>query len=352
MWLLPIVVAGAALVIYLASGRYASTDNAYVKGERVQVAAEVSGPIIDIDVVENQRVRQGDLLLQIDPRPYRIALNRAEAELQGARQEIESLKASYRQKQEEIKLAHSQEVFALAEYQRQSELAAKRVGTQRSAEETRRDLEVASQRIAMLNEELTRIVVGLANDPNIALISHPRVRQAMAARDEAALNLQRCEVRAPIDGIVARKPSIGMFAAPGVPLLAVVADTGLWIEANFKETDLTRVRAGQPVTIRIDTYPDREWHGTVNSISQASGAEFALLPPQNASGNWVKVVQRIPVRIDVPVRPDDPPLRTGMSATIDIDTGHVRRLADVWQPIASLFRWDGAAAAGTPPARK
>jgi len=346
MWSLPLIVGAAALVIYLQTGRYASTDNAYVKGDRVQIVTEVAGRIVDIAVIENQRVRKGELLLQIESQPYRIALQRAEAELHAARNEITSLKGAWRQKQEEIKLARSQEVYAVAENQRQSELSLRRVATQQKAEEARRDLDVANQRVAMLNEELARIVVGLAGDPDIPLAQHPRVRQAMAARDEAEMNLVRTRIVAPIDGIVSRKPTVGTYAAPGTALLSVVADDGLWIEANFKETDLTRVRAGQAVTIRIDTYPDYTWHGTVTSISQATGAEFALLPPQNASGNWVKVVQRIPVRIEVPVRGSDPPLRIGMSANIDIDTGHQRRLSDVWENLARLFRSDGAQAAG------
>jgi membrane fusion protein (multidrug efflux system) len=350
MWAIPVVVSAVALAVYLTSGRFSSTDNAYVKGERVQVAAEVSGPIVSISIVENQRVRRGDKLLQIDPRPYEIVLARSQAEMQAARSEILSLKVAYRQKQEEIKSAGSQLAYAQAENLRQSELAQRKVASQQRAEEAKRDLDVASQRVAMLNEELARTVVALFGDPDVPLEQHPRVRQAMAARDEAQLNLARTRVLAPIDGIVSRKPTVGAYAAAGSPLLAVVADDGLWVEANFKETDLTRVRPGQAVTIRIDTYPDHVWHGTVGSISQATGAEFALLPPQNASGNWVKVVQRIPVRIEVPVRPSDPPLRLGMSATVDIDTGHQRSLTDVWQGIARAL--GGDAAAGTPQATK
>jgi membrane fusion protein (multidrug efflux system) len=350
MWAIPVVVGAVALAVYLTSGRFSSTDNAYVKGERVQVAAEVSGPIVAISIVENQRVRRGDKLLQIDPRPYEIVLARSQAEMQAARSEIMSLKVAYRQKQEEIKSAGSQLAYAQAENLRQSELAQRKVASQQRAEEAKRDLDIASQRVAMLNEELARVVVALFGDPDVPLEQHPRVRGAMAARDEAQLNLARTRVLAPIDGIVSRKPTVGAYAAAGSPLLAVVADDGLWVEANFKETDLTRVRPGQAVTIRIDSYPDHVWHGTVGSISQATGAEFALLPPQNASGNWVKVVQRIPVRIEVPVRPSDPPLRLGMSATVDIDTGHQRSLTDVWLGIARAL--GGDAAAGTPQATK
>jgi len=346
MWSLPVIVLAVVLTFYLQSGRYSSTDNAYVKGDRVQIASDVAGRIIEIPVVDNQRVTKGTLLMQIDPQPYQIALLRAEAELQAARNEISSLKGSWRQKQEEIKLARSQEAFASSEFQRQNELAARRVATLQRAEETKRDLDVANQRILMLNEDLTRIVIALAGDPDIPLEEHPRVRTAIAARNEAEMNLARTRVLAPIDGVVSRKPTVGTYAAQGTALLAVVADQGLWIEANFKETDLTRVRAGQAVTIRVDTYPDFTWQGTVGSIAQATGAEFALLPPQNASGNWVKVVQRIPVRIEVPVRAGDPALRVGMSANVDIDTGYERHLSDIWLSVARLFRSDSAQAAG------
>lgn len=350
MWSLPAVAAAVALAIWLHSGRYASTDNAYVKGDRVLVAAEVSGPVVEVAVAENQRVARGELLLRIDERPYRIALNRADAELDRQRSDIAALKAAHRQKQEEVKMAQSQLAFAEAEHRRQQDLVQRRFASAQRFEEAVRDLDVAQQRVAMLGEDLLRIVAGLAGDPAIAPEDHPRVRESMAARAEAALNLARTRVAAPIDGVVARRPPPGSFAAAGAPIVAVVADTGLWIEANFKETELERVRAGQQATVRIDGYPDLEWVGTVASVAQATGAEFAILPPQNASGNWVKVVQRIAVRIEVRPGAKDPPLRVGMSAAVDIDTGHVRRLDDVVSTVAKAVGLGGAAASNARPA--
>jgi len=189
--------------------------------------------------------------------------------------------------------------------------------------------EVARQRIASLEEDLTRIEAQLAGDPKIKVDDHPRVKQMLAAREEALLNLRRTTIEAPIDGVVSKVLVPGSYAVMGVPSIAVVADRDLWIEANFKETELTRVRVGQPVTITVDTYPDMQCTGKVTSLSQSTGAEFAVLPPQNATGNWVKVVQRIPVRTSVICKEGDPPLRVGMSVTIEIDTGHRRSFGEL-----------------------
>ena len=196
-------------------------------------------------------------------------------------------------------------------------------------EETRMAAEVARQRIASLQEDLQRIEAQLAGDPKIRVDDHPRVKQMLAARDEALLNLRRTTIEAPMDGVVSKVQVPGNYVVAGTPAMVVVADTDLWIEANFKETELTRVRPGQKVIIHVDTYPDMECTGVVKSIAQATGAEFAVLPPQNASGNWVKVVQRIPVRTSVVCKEGDPPLRVGMSTSVEIDTGHSRGPSDL-----------------------
>ena len=338
MWSLPVVALTIGVFAYLASGRHVGTDNAYVKGDRVQIAAEISGVILEVAVQENQRVEKGQLLFRLDDQPFRLALAKAEAEMESARAEIQALRATYRQKHEEVKSAISQETFAQADYERQTDLANRRIASGARQEESRRDLDIARQRIAALREDQSRIVAQLGGDPKIKADDHPKVRQIKATRDEMALNVARTRVTAPIGGIATRKPVVGGYALAGATIMAVVADSGLWVEANYKETDLTRVRPGQAVTIRVDTYPDRVWYGTVGSISQATGAEFAVLPPQNASGNWVKVVQRIPVRVDLRVNGSDPPLRMGMSATVEIDTGHVRSLGEL---VGNLERFVG-----------
>ena len=247
-----------------------------------------------------------------------------------------------------ITQALSQQTFAQAEFDRQAELAAKKVASTQKLEEARMGLDVARQRISAAQEDLTRIEAALAGDPKIRADDHPKVRQMMAAREEALLQLRRTMIEAPLDGMVSKRPVPGSYATAGVPAMVVVADTDLWVEANYKETELTRVRPGQTAAIHIDTYPDSECTGTVSSIAQATGAEFAVLPPQNASGNWVKVVQRIPVRVSVTCREGDPPLRVGMSTTVEIDTGYNRSLGGLVSSVGRALGLSSATASAKP----
>jgi membrane fusion protein, multidrug efflux system len=329
MWSLPFLAIAVALVFWMMSGRFIETDNAYVKGDRAYIATEISGPIVEVGVRENQRVSRGQLLYKIDDTPYRTALAKIEADIEIQRAEIRGLRAQWRTKREDIKAAQSQFNYAQADYERQRDLAERKFAPAAKLEESRMGLEVARQRIASAEEDLTRIEAQLAGDPKIKVDDHPRVKQMLAARDEALLNLRRTTIEAPMDGVVQKVLVPGSYAVMGVPSVAVVANSDLWIEANFKETELTRVRVGQPVKIFIDTYPDVECHGKVTSFAQTTGAEFAVLPPQNATGNWVKVVQRIPLRTSVECPEGSPPLRVGMSVVIEIDTGHRRTFRDL-----------------------
>jgi membrane fusion protein, multidrug efflux system len=348
MWSLPFLVVAASLFVWLSSGRWVTTDNAYVKGDRAQIAPELSGIIVEVPVQENQRVSRGQLLFRLDDQTWRLALTKIDAEIETTRADIRGLRAQWRTKREEIKAAQSQLNYAQQEFERQSDLADKKIASQQKLQETRMGLDVARQRISAAQEDLQRIEAQLAGDPKIRADDHPRVRQMMAARDEALLQLRRTTIDSPLDGIVAKRPVPGSYATAGVPVMVVVADTDLWVEANFKETELTLVRPGQPAVIRIDTYPDAECAGKVASIAQATGAEFAVLPPQNASGNWVKVVQRIPVRISVVCREGDPPLRVGMSTTVEIDTGHSRSIGGLLSGLARTFGLSSASASAKP----
>lgn len=326
----PLVVAAVGGYLYTTGGRYVSTENAYVQADKVMIAAEVSGLITEVAVRENQRVTKGDVLFRIDGRPYRIALAEAKARLAGARDEIASLKASYRQKQEELALARTDLAFFKTEFERQSRLVASSAVSRAKFDAARHDLDVARQRIRITEQEMAQIRAQLAGDPDIAVERHPQYLTAQAAIERAALDLERTVVRAPFAGIASNTPQVGQQVIGNGPMsspvMSLVADTGIWIEANLKETDLTRIRPGQPVAIHVDTYPDHDWQGTVESLSQATGAEFSVIPPQNATGNWIKVVQRIPVRIAVETNGRDPALRAGMSTTVEIDTGHRRPL--------------------------
>jgi membrane fusion protein (multidrug efflux system) len=348
MWSLPALVLLVTLFVWLSSGRFVSTDNAYVKGDRAQIATELSGIIVEVPVQENQRVSRGQLLFRLDDQAYRHALTRIEAEIETTRADIRGLRAQWRTKREEIKAALSQRNFAQAEFDRQSELNDKKFASNQKLEEARLALEVARQRISAAQEDLTRIEAALAGDPKIRTDDHPRVKQMMAAREEALLQLRRTIIDSPLDGIVSKRPVPGSYATAGVPVMVVVADTDLWIEANFKETELTRVRPGQKAVIHVDTYPDAACTGAVASIAQATGAEFAVLPPQNASGNWVKVVQRIPVRVAVTCREGDPPLRVGMSTTVEIDTGHSRSLSGLLADLSKAVGLSSASATAKP----
>jgi membrane fusion protein (multidrug efflux system) len=348
MWSLPLIAIAVATFLWLGAGRFVSTDNAYVKGERALIATELSGAIVEVAVAENQRVSRGQLLFRLDETPYRLQLAKIEAEIETQRSEIRGLRAQWRTKREEIKSARSLLTYAETDFERQTDLAARKVASAQRLDEARRDLEVARQRIAAAEEDLQRIEAALAGDPKIQVDDHPRVKQLAATREEVLLNLRRTIVEAPLAGVVSKKPVVGNYATAGVTVMAVVADSELWVEANFKETELTRVRAGQKATISVDTYPDAHCTGDVASIAQATGAEFAVLPPQNATGNWVKVVQRIPVRIAVQCRASDPPLRVGMSTTIEIDTGHSRSFGDLLAGIGKTLGFSSASATAKP----
>jgi membrane fusion protein (multidrug efflux system) len=348
MWSLPAIVLAVSLFVWLSSGRYVSTDNAYVKGDRAQIAPELSGIIVEVPVQENQRVSRGQLLFKLDDQTYRLAVAKIDAEIETTRADIRGLRAQWRTKREEIKAAQSQLNYAQQEFERQSDLADKKIASQQKLQETRMGLDVARQRISAAQEDLQRIEAQLAGDPKIRADDHPRVKQMVAARDEALLQLRRTTVESPLDGIVSKRPVPGSYATAGVPVMVVVADTDLWIEANFKETELTLVRAGQTAIVKVDTYPDAECTGKVASIAQATGAEFAVLPPQNASGNWVKVVQRIPVRIAVTCREGAPPLRVGMSTTVEIDTGHSRSIGSLLSGLAKTLGLSSASASAKP----
>jgi len=322
----PTLVLGAAGYVYIAGGRYAETENAYIKADKVSLSAQVPGPITEVLVDENEHVSRGQPLFRIDDAEYQVAMKRARARLQGVKSFIDSLRSSFRQKQEELELAKSDAAFADREYQRQSRLAQDNLASQSKLDEARHDLDTARRRIAINRQALDELRAQLGGDLTRTVETHPLYQEAQAAYDGAALNLEHTIVRAPFSGVAQETPEPGQYVRAGQTVIAVVADQDMWIEANYKETELTHVKPGQPVTIHVDTYPGQSWEGHVTSLSQASGAEFSVLPPQNATGNWVKVVQRIPVRIAIPSRADAPKLRSGMSTTVSIDTGYQRPL--------------------------
>jgi len=329
MFGVPLVVVLAACLVYLHAGRYVGTNNAYVKADKAIVTAEVSGKIVEVAVKENDRVERGQMLFRLDDAPYALVLDRAQAALAQMAQDVAATKLLYRQAVAEIELAQNNVAYARVTYNRQVGLVERKIGSISDLDDARHALDVALKQQELAGQRAAKILVDLNGNADIAVEAHPRYLQAKSDRDKAALDLQRTRVLAPFAGVASKKPEVGSYVERGNPVMSLVSDGDMWIEANFKETDLTYLRPNQSVVVRIDTYPGREWRGTVQSLSEATGAEFALLPAQNATGNWVKVVQRVAVRITLDRADGDPPLRAGMSATVTVDTGHTRSLRDL-----------------------
>lgn len=305
---------------YLVSGRYVGTDNAYVKADMVSVSPDVGGRIVQVFVKQNERVKAGDPIFQIDPAPYKLALAEADAQLTAAASNVNAMKAKYQMTIVQLGLAQSNVDFYGREFQRQASLAKAKFASQSKLDTARHNFDTAVQLGGMLKQSIAQTVATLDGKPDASVEEHSSYMQAKATRDNAALNLERTTVRAPFDGVLGKQPQVGDNVAPGVPVVSIVSQQNVWVEANFKETDLENVHPGQAVTIDIDTYPHHPWKGCVLSISQATGSEFSVMPAQNATGNWVKVVQRIPVRLGITQSAGDPEIRAGMSVEAEIDT--------------------------------
>ncbi|MCP5143663.1 MAG: HlyD family secretion protein [Gammaproteobacteria bacterium] len=317
----PVVVLGIVAWYYLTSGRFIATDNAYVKAVKIMVTPEVTGAIREVHVDDNQHVNRGDVLFEVDTSTYQLQVERATAALHLAETRVEELRAEYRQKQADIERAAVEVTFAERDLEREAALKDRNAVSQARVDDAQRRRESALKEVASLQEEQLKILASLAGDVTLSTAAHPSVMAASAELERAQLDLERTTVYAPASGIIGDAPHQGDFARGGVPQTSLVLDADFWIDANFKETELENVKPGMPVAVRVDTYPDIELSGTVESISPATGAEFSVLPAQNATGNWVKVVQRIPVRIALVNPPADVILRSGMSTTVEVDTG-------------------------------
>ncbi len=319
----PLVVVAAGGYLYLTGGRYVSTDDAYVRYDKVLISSDVAGRVTQQQVDENQPVRQGDLLFALDDEPYRIALARAEGVLAAARDEVRAMRAAYRQKEAMLRAGMVSADYLQREYERQKRLAAQNVSSASKVDEARRSADVAHEQMAAMQHDLAQVLANLGGDPDIPVDSHPRVLQATAARDQAALDLRHTRILAAADGIVANlDPRPGQYVTIGQAMGSLMESGSLYIEANLKETELTYVKPGEAAIVTADSYPGRVWHARVTSIGAGTGSEFSVLPPQNATGNWVKVVQRVPVRLHVAPDEDTTALRAGMSVDVEIDTGH------------------------------
>jgi membrane fusion protein, multidrug efflux system len=335
---IPLVALALGFSWWLSSGRYISTDNAYVGANKSLIAPQVTGSIAAVHVVEGQKVKIGDPLFDIDSKPYDIALALAKGKLEAAKVEFANLGSAYSSNVDQIKMGEDAVKVRQADFDRKNDLAISRSGTAADRDTSMANLIQAKQILEFVKWQQATVKVKLSGGPNTTIDQFPDYMQARAAVDDAERNLRNTKVLAPIDGVATQVPEIelGRVVTAGQPIFAVVANTGLWVDANPKESDLTYVHVGLPATVSVDTFPDREWKGTICSIAPGTGAQFAILPPQNASGNWVKVVQRVPLRFCFDPQDDTTGLRAGMSTYLTVDTGRVRTLAGT---LEGLKQW-------------
>lgn len=330
----PLMLGGALAIVvvaaylYYTGGRYESTDDAYVQTATVTISADVPGRVSDISVNDNQQVHQGQVLFRLDDAKYRIAVKQATAQLASARMKVQMLKASYRQRKADVDTARANLTFAQKEYQRQHHMAQTHLSSQRQLDKAEHALADARSQFDAAQQALNAAIASLDGKPDIAPDQHPAVQQAQAALDQARLNLQDTVVKAPADGIVTRveELQVGNYIQASVPVFALVANQHVWIQANFKENQIAHMRPGDRARVEIDSYPGKTFIGKLVSLSPGTGAQFSVLPPENATGNWVKVVQRLPVRIELDQLDPRYPLKAGLSASVSVDTRYQRHL--------------------------
>ncbi len=320
MWGVPLLMAAAGLYVYLTSGRYQSTDDAYLRAAEVAISANVSGRVSEIDVHDNEQVHRGQVLFHLDDRPFRIAVEEARARLQGARLQVESLKADYRQRLADRRSAQSALAYAEREYRRESRLLSSGIASQSQVDKALLARSEAQQRVAAATQQITAALAKLGGQPDVAVDAHPLVQQAQAALDRAQLNLSYATVSAPADGIVTgvEHLQVGSYLPAATSAFVLVSNHDVWVEADFKENQLANMRPGESATVKIDAYPGKTFKAVVASITPGTGSQFSVLPPENATGNWVKVVQRLDVRLHL--EGSMPAVRSGLSAAVTVDT--------------------------------
>jgi len=323
---IPLVALLAGGVFYLMGGRYISTDNAYVGAQKVLITPDISGKITHVAIVEGQHVKPGDELFTLDPEPYRLALAQAKAKLEAARVDYDKLKTNLKSLTTLADLATKNVELKQRDVDRKRKLWNSQSGSQADVDTAGSNMLTAELQARFTAQQRDSTLNQLLGNPDLPLAEFPEYALAKAAVEDAQRNLDHTVLRAPISGTATQVDNIqlGRFVVAGTPVLSVIDDQDPWVDANPKETDITFLRVGQKATLEVDSFPDHTFHGKVVAVSPGTGAQFSILPPQNATGNWVKVVQRVPVRIAFDKDEDTRLLRSGMSVVVDIDTGHSR----------------------------
>jgi len=330
---IPLVVAAAGLVFYLQGGRYVTTDDAYVGAQKVLITPDISGKIEKVVVKEGQRVQAGDVLFEIDPVPFRLAAAQAKASLEQSKVTYDNLVANIKIYGQMLDLAQQGIDLKQRDVERKQSLVKNNVGSQLDLDNASNALVTSGAQAQYIKQQLSNATMQLLGNPELPLAEFPPYAQAKATLDQAERNLDHSVMRAPMAGIATQVDQIqlGRYVAAGTPVFSVIDIANPWVDANPKESDFTHVAVGQPVTLEVDAFPDHVFKGSIGSLSPGTGAQFAILPPQNATGNFVKVVQRVPVRIYFDK--DDKlvgKLKAGMSVYASIDTGHRRSLAGLF----------------------
>ncbi len=327
-----LVVAVASAAWWISGGRYVSIDDAYVRAAKETVATDVSGIVAQVPVREGQLVRKGDVLLRLDPRQYEIAVASARANAGGVISDLNADKLTYHRMLRDADAKAAQVQADQANYERFAGLVKSGGVTRAEYDNARFQLAANQQALDALKVQAQVQLAKLGGDPDVDVHRMADFLVAQAKLDEAQRELDHTVIYAPFDGIVTQVDTVqpGMYLAAATAAFGIISTERVWVEANPKETELTWVKPGDSVDVTVDTYPGRTWKAEVESIAPNSGSEFSVLPAQNTSGNWVKVVQRIPVRIHVDRRPGDPDLRAGMSVEAEIDTGHRRTWHDLF----------------------
>ena len=325
--LVPLAAAAIGIYIYAESGRYVTTENAYIKSNVIAISSDVSGRVEWVGVEDSTLVRKGQILFRLDQQPFKIALDRSEAELDLVRTQVEHLRADYHEAVTQVVTEEERVKFLTRQLSRHKKLMDRKLGSEQAYDVAAHDLSLAKRQVRVLRQRVQRALQSLGGNPDIKVEEHARFLRARAERDQAAIAWADTSIEAPVDGIVSNmKLQAGEYVEEGDAVFTIIENGKVWVEANLKETQLTHVLEGQSASITVDAYPGVEWPATVDAIAPATGAEFSVLPPQNATGNWVKVVQRIPVLLDVEQPPKGNPLRAGMTVTVAIDTERERTM--------------------------